>query len=163
MMNDNKNAEIETVTKPTTSIVPKDKTEKTEKKVILNDSITFNLERIKKNIDFCNDAGTPEALLKGGKYFASFSKLVTDTIAMELEELKKRLIQYFPYLPNTKEGKRLAKVIDETIENSSKYFEQPTRNADNKALINAFDKVSQDYSNKYVDIVLSGYERKMNA
>lgn len=129
-----------------------------KKEVILNENITYNMERIQKNIDFCNNAGNPDALKAGGKYFKSFSKLVTDTVAMELEELKKRLTQYFPYLPNTKEGKRLTKVIDETIENSNKYFEELTRNANNKELIIEFDNVTQEYSNKYVDIILSRYD-----
>lgn len=140
VITENKETESKATTKVAKKATPK-------KEVILNEDITFNLERIQKNIDFCTNAGTPDALKAGGKYFKSFSKLVADTVTMELEELKKRLTQCFPYLPNTKEGKRLSQVIEETIANSSKHFQELTRDAKNKELIVEFDKTAKEYSN----------------
>lgn len=125
------------------------------KKPRISAKIDGKFDLIKKNIDFCQTNGIPEALETGGKYFKSFSELISGAVSMELAHLGAVLRKMFPFLPNTKEGERLAQIIQATIENSHDRFAEITRNADEDALKTEFTKVAREYADKYVECVLT--------
>lgn len=93
-----------------------------EKKPRISEEIDGKIDLIRKNIEFCQTNGMPEALETGGKYFKSFSELISDTVSMELEHLGATLRKMFPFLPNTKEGEHLAQIIQTTIDNNHDRF-----------------------------------------
>lgn len=125
------------------------------KKPRISEEIDGKFDLIKKNIDFCQTNGIPEALETGGKYFKSFSELISGAVSMELTHLGAVLRKMFPFLPNTKEGERLAQIIQATIENSHDRFAEITRNADEDTLKTEFTKVAREYADKYVECVLT--------
>lgn len=51
---------------------------------------------IKKNIDFCEENNMKEALLEGGKYFKSFSRLINESLEQEISLLKDVINKMFP-------------------------------------------------------------------
>ncbi len=125
------------------------------KKPRISEEIDRKFDLIKKNIDFCQTNGIPEALETGGKYFKSFSELISGAVSMELEQLGTALRKMFPFLPNTKEGERLARIIQATIDNSHDRFAEITRNADEDALKTEFTKAAKEYADKYVECILT--------
>lgn len=125
------------------------------KKTRISEEIDGKIDLIRKNIEFCQTNGIPEALETGGKYFKSFSELISEAVSMELAHLGAVLRKMFPFLPNTKEGERLAQIIQATIENSHDRFAEITRNADEDALKTEFTKAAREYADKYVEYVLT--------
>lgn len=125
------------------------------KKTRISEEIDGKIDLIRKNIEFCQTNGIPEALESGGKYFKSFSELISSTVLIELEQLGATLRNMFPFLPNTKEGEHLAQIIQATIENSHDRFAEITRNADEDALKTEFTKVAREYADKYMECVLT--------
>lgn len=126
-----------------------------EKKPHISEEIDGKIDLIRKNIEFCQTNGIPEALETGGKYFKSFSELISGTVSMELEHLGAALRKMFPFLPNTKEGEHLAQVIQTTIDNSHDRFAEITRTADEDALKTEFTKAAREYADKYVEYMLA--------
>lgn len=125
------------------------------KKPRISEEIDRKFDLIKKNIDFCQTNGIPEALETGGKYFKNFSELISGAVSMELEQLGTALRKMFPFLPNTKEGERLAQIIQATVDNSHDRFAEITRNADEDALKTEFTKAAKEYADKYVECILT--------
>lgn len=125
------------------------------KKTRISEEIDGKIDLIRKNVEFCQTNGIPEALETGGKYFKSFSELISGTVSIELEQLRSALRNMFPFLPNTKEGEHLAQIIQATIENSHDRFAEITRNADEDALKAEFTKAAREYADKYVEYVLT--------
>lgn len=125
------------------------------KKPRISEEIDGKFDLIKKNIDFCQTNGIPEALETGGKYFKSFSELISGAVSLELSQLGAALRNMFPFLPNTKEGERLAQMIQTTIDNSHDRFAEITRKADEDALKMEFTKAVREYADKYVECVLT--------
>ncbi len=125
------------------------------KKPRISEEIDRKFDLIKKNIDFCQTNGIPEALETGGKYFKSFSELISGAVSMELEQLGTALRKMFPFLPNTKEGERLTQIIQATIDNSHDRFAEITRSADEDALKTEFTKAAREYADKYVECILA--------
>lgn len=125
------------------------------KKIRISAEIDEKIDLIKKNIEFCQEKGIPEALEKGGKYFKSFSELISSTVSLELEQLEAALGKMFPCLPNTKVSEQLAQIIQTTVDNSYDRFAEITRTADEDALKTEFTKVTKEYSEKYVEFILA--------
>ena len=124
------------------------------KKPRISEEIDEKIDLIKKNIEFCQANGIPEALETGGKYFKRFSELISGTVAIELEQLGAALRKMFPFLPNTREGEKLAQIIQITIDNSHDRFAEITRIADEDGLKSEFTKAAREYAEKYVDLML---------
>ena len=124
------------------------------KKPRISEEIDEKIDLIKKNIEFCQANGIPEALETGGKYFKRFSELISSTVSIELEQLGTALRKMFPFLPNTKEGEKLAQIIQITIDNSHDRFAEITRIADEDGLKSEFTKAAREYADKYVDLML---------
>ncbi|MDE6055099.1 MAG: hypothetical protein K2G55_15385 [Lachnospiraceae bacterium] len=125
------------------------------KKPRISEEIDGKIDLIKKNIEFCQTNGIPEALETGGKYFKSFSELISGTVAIELEQLGSVLKKMFPFLPNTREGEKLAQIIQITIDNSHDRFAEITRIADEDSLKAEFTKAVREYADKYVEFMLN--------
>lgn len=121
----------------------------------ISEEIDGKIDLIKKNIEFCQTNGIPEALETGGKYFKSFSELISGTVLLELEQLGTTLRKMFPFLPNTGEGERLAQIIQTTVDNSHDRFAAITRTADEDALKSEFTRVTKEYAEKYVELMLT--------
>ena len=51
-----------------------------EKKPRISEEIDGKIDLIRKNIEFCQTNGIPEALETGGKYFKSFSELISGNV-----------------------------------------------------------------------------------
>lgn len=124
------------------------------KKPRISEEIDGKIDLIRKNIEFCQTNGIPEALETGGKYFRSFSGLISETVKLELEQLSEMLRKMFPFLPNTKEGEKLAQIIQTTVDNSHDRFVEITRVADENALKKEFTKATKEYADKYVEYML---------
>lgn len=125
------------------------------KKPRISEEIDGKIDLIKKNIEFCQANGIPEALETGGKYFKSFSELISGTVSLELEQLGTALGKMFPFLPDTEKSERLAQIIRTTIDNSHDRFAEITRAADEDGLKAEFTKTVREYADKYVEIMLS--------
>jgi len=125
------------------------------KKPRISEEIDGKIDLIRKNIEFCQTNGIPEALETGGKYFKSFSELISGTVSIELEQLGAALRKMFPFLPNTKEGEHLAQIIQTTIDNSHDRFVEITRTGDEETLKAEFTKTVREYADKYVDLMLT--------
>lgn len=125
------------------------------KKIRISAEIDEKIDLIKKNIEFCQEKGIPEALEKGGKYFKSFSELISNTVSLELEQLEATLGKMFPCLPNTKVSEQLAQIIQTTVDNSYDHFAEITRVADEDALKTEFTKATKEYAEKYVEFILA--------
>ncbi len=125
------------------------------KKPRISEEIDGKIDLIKKNIEFCETNGIPEALEKDGKYFKSFSELVSGTVLLELEQLGAALRKMFPFLPNTGESERLAQIIQMTVDNSHDRFAEITRTADEDALKSEFTRATKEYAEKYVELMLT--------
>lgn len=128
---------------------------KPTEQIQISEEVDRNFDLIKKNIDFCQEKGIPEALEKGGKYFKNFSKLVATTVAIEIEHLKETLNNLFPYRPNSEEGKRLAQIIQDVIENSRERFTEATRAADEATVKAEFINTTKTYAEHYIDFMLT--------
>ena len=125
------------------------------KKPRISEEIDGKIDLIKKNIEFCQTNGILEALETGGKYFKSFSELISSTVSIELEQLGAVLRKMFPFLPNTREGEKLEQIIRITIDNSHDRFAEITRIADEDSLKAEFAKAAKEYADKYVDFMLN--------
>ncbi|NDO50690.1 hypothetical protein FMM75_15245 [Lachnospiraceae bacterium MD335] len=125
------------------------------KKIRISAEIDEKIDLIKKNIEFCQTNGIPEALETGGKYFKSFSALISNTVTLELEQLGASLGKMFPCLPGTEESEQLEQIIQATVDNSHDRLAEITRTADEDALKTEFTKVTKEYAEKYVEFKLN--------
>lgn len=127
-------------------------------KIRISEEIDTKIDLIRKNIEFCQTNGIPEALEKGGKYFKSFSDLISGTVSMELEHLKASLGKMFPFLSDTREGERLAQIIQNVTDNSRERLTELTRTADEDSLKTELVNTTREYADRYVDFMLEKME-----
>ena len=83
------------------------------RKKYLMPELADNLDKIKKNIDFCTEKGVEKELQKGGRYYKKFSELVENTADCALSELYMRLSYVLPDVVREKEDTEFSQFADE--------------------------------------------------
>lgn len=128
--------------------------EKEEAKVYqISEQVDGNIEKIKKNVDFCNEKGIPEALETGGKYHKAFSKLLEETVDAESKELARSLDALLPYSKKTM-SVSIRQIIKVVIEESREKLLALTKKQDIEGIKKEFESCKKAYADKYVEYQL---------
>lgn len=130
-------------------------TKKKEEEFRISKEVDAKLDVIKKNIDFCNENGTPEALKEGGKYYNSFRKLIDGTVLIELTELKEKLLKLLP-IPK-KSSTQFTDLIQKMLDENRAMFFELTESLNEEAIRKEMESVSKKYADNYVELQLQRF------
>lgn len=127
-------------------------TKKTEKReFFISEKVDSNIEKIKKNVDYCNDNGIPDALMEGGKYYKAFNHLIEDTVQLEQLEIEDMLYRSLPTCKNISE--KLRKIITDITANCKCNLYDLTRDQNYDGIKDIYNTCKTTYSDEYVKCI----------
>lgn len=134
---------------------PKSSTKAAKKEEFrISKEIDDRLDVIKKNIEFCNENGTPEALNEGGKYYRSFTNLIEQTVGIIFTEIKKRVTGILPVARKDK-GEEMARILQKILDDSKVHFADLTKRLDEEGIKKGITECEKRYSDQYANYHIS--------